>query len=59
MGWYGKESAGLVKRKRPTHQTRTTRRRRIFWQRFGVWVFIVFFAFSVAAGLIFVVLRQQ
>jgi hypothetical protein len=43
-----------VKRRRPTHQTRAVRARRDFWTRFGVWVFIVFFALSVAGGLIVV-----
>jgi ABC-type microcin C transport system permease subunit YejE len=41
-----------VKRKRPTHQTRAARAKRDFWKRFGVWIFIVFFALSVAGGLI-------
>jgi len=43
-----------VKTQRPTHYTRATRARRDFWKRFGVWVFIVFFALSVAGGLIVV-----
>jgi hypothetical protein len=43
-----------VKRRRPTHQTKATRARREFWKRFGVWLFIVFFALSVAGGLIVV-----
>jgi hypothetical protein len=46
-----------VKRRRPTHQTRATRARRDFWKRFGVWVFIVFFALSVAGGLLIVTTR--
>jgi len=44
----------LVKGRRPTHYTRAARARRDFWKRFGVWVFIVFFALSVAGGLIIV-----
>jgi hypothetical protein len=43
-----------MKRKRVTHQTRAVRARRDFWKRLGVWVFIVFFALSVAGGLIIV-----
>jgi hypothetical protein len=43
-----------VKGRRPTHQTRAHRARRDFWKRFGVWLFIVFFALSVAGGLIVV-----
>jgi hypothetical protein len=43
-----------VKQNRGTHQTRAARARRSFWMRFGVWVFIVFFALSVAGGLIVV-----
>jgi len=43
-----------VKRNRPTHHTRAARARRDFWKRFGVWIFIVFFALSVAGGLIIV-----
>jgi heme/copper-type cytochrome/quinol oxidase subunit 2 len=46
-----------VKRKQPTHQTKAHRARRNFWMRFGVWVFIVFFALSVAGGLIIFVVR--
>jgi hypothetical protein len=38
----------------PRHETRSARARRDFWKRFGVWVFIVFFALSVAGGLIVV-----
>jgi hypothetical protein len=41
-----------VKRGQVTHQTKVVRARRGFWKRFGVWVFIVFFALSVAGGLI-------
>ena len=36
---------------RGTHQTRSSRERREFWKRFGVWVFIVFFALG-SAGLV-------
>jgi hypothetical protein len=43
-----------VKGRRPSHQTRASRARREFWKRFGVWIFIVFFALSVAGGLIVV-----
>lgn len=43
-----------MKRRQPTHTTRAKRARRAFWKRFGVWVFIVFFALSVAGGLIVV-----
>jgi len=43
-----------VKTQRPIHHTRAARARRDFWKRFGVWVFIVFFALSVAGGLIIV-----
>jgi len=43
-----------VKTRRPTHHTRAARARREFWKRFGVWIFIVFFALSVAGGLIVV-----
>jgi hypothetical protein len=41
-----------VRGKRATHQTKVARARRGFWMRFGVWIFIVFFALSVAGGLI-------
>ncbi|MBV8196599.1 MAG: hypothetical protein JO263_00570 [Candidatus Eremiobacteraeota bacterium] len=41
-----------MKRRRSTHQTKAARARRNFWMRFGVWIFIVFFALSVAGGLI-------
>jgi len=43
-----------VRRRRSSHQTRAARARRDFWKRFGVWIFIVFFALSVAGGLIVV-----
>jgi ABC-type microcin C transport system permease subunit YejE len=41
-----------VKGRRPSHQTRAARARRESLKRFGIWVFIVFFALSVAGGLI-------
>lgn len=52
----GRDAAkeGAVRRKRPTHQTKAQRARRNFWMRFGVWIFIVFFALSVAGGLIII-----
>lgn len=37
-----------------SHQTKAKRARIDFWKRFGVWVFIVFFALSVAGGLLIV-----
>ncbi|HZY98778.1 MAG TPA: hypothetical protein VFE36_04325 [Candidatus Baltobacteraceae bacterium] len=40
--------------RRPTHESRVKRNRREFWKRLGVWIFIVFFALSVAGGLIVV-----
>ena len=43
-----------MKRNRGTHETRAARNRRGFWKRLGVWIFIVFFALSVAGGLIVV-----
>jgi hypothetical protein len=43
-----------VKGRRPTHETRAARARRDFWKRLGVWIFILFFALSVAGGLIVV-----
>ena len=36
------------------HQTRASRARREFFKRLGVWLFILFFALSVAGGLIIV-----
>jgi hypothetical protein len=48
------KGAGLVKARRPSHHTKAARARRDFWKRFGVWIFIVFFALSVAGGLIIV-----
>jgi len=41
-----------VKGKRPPHETRAARGRRDFYKRVGVWIFILFFALSVAGGLI-------
>lgn len=38
--------------RKPTHETRAARGRRAFFKRLGVWIFIVFFALSVAGGLI-------
>ena len=43
-----------MKSRRSTHTTRANRARKEFWKRFGVWIFIVFFALSVAGGLIVV-----
>lgn len=43
-----------MKGQRPSHETRATRARRDFWKRLAVWIFIVFFALSVAGGLIVV-----
>lgn len=42
----------VVKGRRGTHTTKATRARRDFLKRLGVWIFIVFFALSVAGGLI-------
>jgi hypothetical protein len=36
------------------HLTRAARARREFWKRFGIWVFLLIFAFSVVGGLIVV-----
>jgi hypothetical protein len=41
-----------MKGRRPGHETRAVRARRDFWKRLGVWIFIAFFALSVAGGLI-------
>ena len=41
-------------RSRPAHQTRAARSRREFWKRLAIWIFIAFFALSVAGGLIVV-----
>ncbi len=43
-----------MKAHRPSHETRSSRARRTFWKRLIVWAFIVFFALSVAGGLIVV-----
>ena len=43
-----------VKGRRATQETKASRNRREFWKRLGVWIFIVFFALSVAGGLIVV-----
>lgn len=50
-------SARLVKRGRPTHHTKAARARREQLKRLGVWIFIVFFALSVAGGLIIFIVR--
>ena len=42
-----------MKPNRGTHQTRSARERRDFWKRFGVWLFILFFALG-SAGLVVV-----
>ena len=41
-----------MKGRRPAYETRSARARRDFWKRLGVWIFIAFFALSVAGGLI-------
>ena len=41
-----------MKGARPTHETRSARARREFWKRLAIWIFIGFFALSVAGGLI-------
>jgi len=38
--------------RKPPHETRAARNRKAFWMRLGVWIFILFFALSVAGGLI-------
>lgn len=48
-----------MKTKRPTHETRAARARRDLWKRFGVWIFIVFFAMSVGIGLLFTIFSGQ
>lgn len=36
-----------------THETRSKRTRRAFWQRLAIWIFLVFFALStVGIGLV-------
>ena len=48
----------MTQRKRPTHTTKIQRQRRSFWMRAVVWVFIFFFALSVAGGLIVIFGRR-
>jgi hypothetical protein len=48
-----------VKPRRATHETRSARARRDFWKRLAVWAFIVFFALSVAGGLIVIGLTSR
>jgi hypothetical protein len=48
-----------VKARRPTHETRGARARREFWKRLAVWIFIAFFALSVAGGLIVIGLNSR
>ncbi|HZY97888.1 MAG TPA: hypothetical protein VFE35_12405 [Candidatus Cybelea sp.] len=43
-----------MKARRPTHHTRAARARRDLGKRVVVWLFIVFFALSVAGGLLIV-----
>lgn len=43
-----------MRRGRPSHTTKAARARRELLKRLVVWVFIVFFALSVAGGLIVV-----
>lgn len=43
-----------MKGNRPTHLTKAARARRDLLKRLAVWAFIVFFALSVAGGLIVV-----
>lgn len=38
--------------KKAAYETRSARNRKVFWKRLGVWIFIAFFALSVAGGLI-------
>jgi hypothetical protein len=59
MGNAGTEGAELVKARKPAHQTRAHRARRDLYKRVIVWAFIVFFALSVAGGLILVSQRLQ
>jgi hypothetical protein len=54
VGGFGAKDTGIMKRNRGSYQTRAKRARRDFWMRLGVWIFIVFFALSVAGGLIVV-----
>ena len=46
-----------MKARKPSHQTRATRARRDLYKRIIVWTFIVFFALSVAGGLLVVTSR--
>ena len=46
-------------KRRSTHETRAARNRREFWKRLGVWIFIVFFALTVAGGLIVIGLNAS
>lgn len=48
-----------MKPRRPTHETRAARNRRNFWMRVGVWIFILFFALSVAGGLIVISITSR
>jgi type VI protein secretion system component VasF len=41
-------------RPKPTHHTRSARKRRRFWKNFFIWAFLFVFAFSVVGGLIVV-----
>jgi type VI protein secretion system component VasF len=47
-----------MKARRPSHQTRAARTRRDFWKRLAIWAFIIFFALSVAGGLILISTTQ-
>ncbi|MEO6834856.1 MAG: hypothetical protein ABI231_02995 [Candidatus Tumulicola sp.] len=48
-----------MKTRRPTHETRSARARRDFWKRLAIWIFIAFFALSVAGGLIVISLSSR
>ncbi|MGA8534939.1 MAG: hypothetical protein WB615_12600 [Candidatus Tumulicola sp.] len=48
-----------MRSRRPAHTTRASRARRDFWKRLGVWIFIAFFALSVAGGLIVIGLNSH
>ncbi len=58
LGRYVIPSGVELMKRRTTHLTKAARARREFWKRFGVWIFIVFFALSVAGGLVFVVTAE-
>jgi hypothetical protein len=45
-------------KRKTTHITRAARARREFWKRLGIWAFIVFFALSVAGGMVFIVTAE-